>query len=78
MKQGAVYSGENLREISMPIGGIGSGSIGLAGNGRLVDWEIANRPNKGGNNEHTFFAVKAEKTAPVSIRACCRAIVPRI
>lgn len=61
MKQGAVYSGENLREISMPIGGIGSGSIGLAGNGRLVDWEIANRPNKGGNNGHTFFAVKAEK-----------------
>ena len=61
MKQGAVYTGEHLREISFPIGGIGTGSIGLAGNGRLTDWEIANRPNKGGGNGHSFFAVKAEK-----------------
>lgn len=61
MKQGAVYTGEHLREISFPIGGIGTGSIGLAGNGRLTDWEIANRPNKGGGNGHSFFAVKAER-----------------
>ena len=61
MKQGAMYTGENLREISFPIGGIGTGSIGLAGNGRLTDWEIANRPNKGGGNGHSFFAVKAER-----------------
>ena len=61
MKQGAVYTGEHLREISFPIGGIGTGSIGLAGNGRLTDWEIANRPNKGGGNGHSFFAVKADK-----------------
>ena len=38
-----VFSGRALSEISFPLGGIGSGSIGLAGNGRLVDWEIFNR-----------------------------------
>jgi len=35
-----LYRDEFLKEISFPIGGIGSGCIGLAGNGRLVDWEI--------------------------------------
>jgi hypothetical protein len=35
-----IYTGENLREIIFPLGGIGSGSIGLAGNGSLVDWNI--------------------------------------
>ena len=61
MKKGTVYTKENLREISVPLGGIGSGSIGLMGNGRLGDWEIANRPGKGMSNGHSFFAVKAEK-----------------
>ena len=41
------YSGEHLRRIKMPIGGIGTGTISLAGNGGLVDWEIRNSPDKG-------------------------------
>ena len=40
------YERSKLGQISFPLGGIGSGSIGLAGNGRLIDWEIFNRPNK--------------------------------
>jgi len=55
------FSKEALNEISFPMGGIGSGCIGLAGNGRLVDWEIFNRPNKGGDNGYSHFAVKAVK-----------------
>jgi len=35
-----LYTGKNLQEISFPLGGIGTGSIGLAGNGCFVDWEI--------------------------------------
>lgn len=54
------YDGEKSYEISFPLGGIGSGSIGLAGNGRLIDWEIFNRPNKGSVNELSHFAIKAE------------------
>ena len=55
------YRGARLNEISFPLGGIGSGSIGLAGNGRLIDWEIFNRPNKGSVNGFSHFAVKAER-----------------
>ena len=54
------YAGAKLREISFPLGGIGTGSIGLAGNGSLRDWEIFNRPNKGSVNGYSFFAIKAQ------------------
>lgn len=65
MRQNHTYTGSNTNEISFPLGGIGTGSVGLAGNGRLVDWEIFNRPNKGGINGFSFFAVKAEKDGEV-------------
>lgn len=55
-----IYKGEYLKEISFPLGGIGTGSIGLAGNGSFVDWEIYNRPAKGSFNGFTFFAIRAE------------------
>jgi uncharacterized protein (DUF608 family) len=54
------YEGAKIREISFPLGGIGTGCIGLAGNGRLVDWEIFNHPAKGTANGFTHIAVKAE------------------
>lgn len=59
------YKGTEMREISFPLGGIGSGSIGLAGNGRLVDWEIFNRPNKKSFNGFSHFAIKAEREGKV-------------
>ncbi|MBN8215830.1 MAG: hypothetical protein J0L75_04270 [Spirochaetes bacterium] len=55
-----IYKGDKTREISFPLGGIGSGCIGLAGDGRLVDWEIFNKPNKNSLNGFSHFAVKAE------------------
>ena len=54
------YTGNRLNQISFPLGGIGTGCIGLAGNGRLIDWEIYNKPNKGGVNGFSHFAIKAE------------------
>ena len=56
-----IYRDDYLNEISFPIGGIGSGSIGLAGNGMLKDWEIYNRPAKGSIQGHSHFAVRAKK-----------------
>lgn len=53
-----IYKNEYLNEISFPIGGIGTGSIGLAGNGRLIDWEIFNRPAKGKILDYTHMVVK--------------------
>jgi non-lysosomal glucosylceramidase len=60
-----VYEGEHAREISFPVGGIGTGSIGLSGAGRLIDWEILNRPAKGVTNGLSHFAVKAEQAGAV-------------
>lgn len=60
-----LFRGVKTREISFPLGGIGSGSIGLAGNGRLIDWEIFNRPNKKSFNGFSHFTVKAEQNGEV-------------
>lgn len=56
-----IYRGARTSQISFPLGGIGTGCVGLAGNGRLIDWEIFNRPNKGGINGFSHFAIKAER-----------------
>ena len=56
-----VYKKEKTREISFPLGGIGTGCVGLAGNGQLIDMEIFNRPNKGSHAGLSHFAVKAEE-----------------
>ena len=53
------YTGTKTGQISFPLGGIGSGCIGLGGDGRLVEWEIFNRPAKGVHNGLSHFAVKA-------------------
>lgn len=53
-----LYEKEKLRKISFPLGGIGTGSVGLLGNGSFRDWEIFNRPNKGSHNGYTHFALR--------------------
>lgn len=47
------------KNISFPLGGIGTGCIGLTGNGELRDWEIFNRPSKCTRNGYSHFAIKA-------------------
>jgi len=60
-----IYRGRKTSVISFPLGGIGAGSVGLAGNGALIDWEIFNKPNKGSFHGFTHFAVKAEAAGKV-------------
>lgn len=60
------YRGNSLREISFPLGGIGTGSIGLGGDGRLTDWEIFNRPSKGSINGYSHFAVRAIRSGKIT------------
>lgn len=55
------YTGVNLAMISFPLGGIGTGSVGLSGHGGLVDWEIFNRPNIGSYYPKTFPIVWARE-----------------
>lgn len=56
-----IYQNEALANISFPLGGIGTGCIGLLGNGELSDFEIENRPQKNMRNGYTHFAVRATK-----------------
>jgi uncharacterized protein (DUF608 family) len=67
-RPGRNFTGESLREIAFPLGGIGTGTISLGGRGNLRDWEIFNRPAKGLDLPFTFFAlwVKPEGEAPVA------------
>ena len=53
------YTGEGLREVAFPLGGIGTGCVSLSGSGQLVDWEIFNRPNKGFRPDNTYFMLHA-------------------
>ena len=54
-----IYCKEKSSEISVPLGGIGAGCIGLTGNGRLSDWEIFNVSNKNSLLGYTHFCVSA-------------------
>lgn len=54
------YQNAKTKNIAFPLGGIGSGSISLTGNGELNDWEIFNRPNKNTRNGYSHFAIKAK------------------
>ena len=49
-----VFTGAHLAQIAFPLGGIGTGCIGLGGRGQLRDWEIFNRPDKGNAPNYAF------------------------
>ena len=57
---GRRFTGQALREIAFPLGGIGTGTVSLTGFGALRDWEIFNRPNKGSFLPFTFAALRLE------------------
>lgn len=59
-KNNNTYTDEFISEIAFPLGGIGTGSIALAGNGQLIDWEINNKPNRVSLNGCSNFAIKVE------------------
>lgn len=65
-----IYEKEQLKKISFPIGGIGTGCIGLTGNGQLNDWEIFNRPNKNTRNGYSHFAICAKKNGKTYQESC--------
>jgi non-lysosomal glucosylceramidase len=63
-----VYSGEKLKMIAFPLGGVGAGSLSLGGRGQLRDWEIFNKPNKGFSPNYALPAiwVRAGNAKPVA------------
>ncbi|HZQ05831.1 MAG TPA: GH116 family glycosyl-hydrolase [Anaerolineae bacterium] len=51
------YRGEQLRALAMPLGGLGTGSIALCGDGSLRQWQIHNQVNHLAYVPHSFFAI---------------------
>lgn len=54
-----VYRGESLRALAMPLGGLGTGSIALCGDGGLRQWQIFNQVKHEAHVPHSFFAIWA-------------------
>lgn len=53
------YRGDALRAVTLPLGGVGAGSIALAGDGGLRQWQIMNNVNHNGHVPNSFFAIWA-------------------
>lgn len=51
------FEGDHLKELMMPIGGIGTGFFGLDGRGRLTDWQLMSRPNQGWRPMYAHLAL---------------------
>lgn len=50
-----VYRGAHLRALAMPLGGIGAGSIAVAGDGGLRQWQILHNVNHLAHVPHSCF-----------------------
>ena len=53
---------------AFPLGGLGTGTVGLGSRGELRDWEIFNRPGRGDGLPYTFFAIRTECDGVVDAR----------
>ena len=54
------YQGDDRVRISLPVGGIGTGTVGFGGRGQFRDWELENHPSKGLTSELTFLACRVK------------------
>lgn len=64
-----MYTGDALRHVAFPLGGIGTGTVWLHGTGRLVAWQIFNNIDKSTQVDDSFFAIRAEvEGAPPVVR----------
>jgi non-lysosomal glucosylceramidase len=63
-----VFSGNQLKMLAFPLGGVAAGSLALGGRGQLRDWEIFNRPNKGFSPQYAFPSIwiKSGNAKPVT------------
>lgn len=50
----------NAGALAFPLGGIGTGTVGLGARGNWRDWEIFNRSAKGNSLSNTFFAIRTQ------------------
>src|ERR1700678_1010162 len=51
------YGPDHRARISLPVGGIGTGTVGFGGRGQFRDWELENHPSKGLSSALTFLSL---------------------
>ncbi|MGO9862479.1 MAG: GH116 family glycosyl-hydrolase [Terriglobales bacterium] len=64
-----LHTGRQLARVSCPLGGIGTGGIGLGGRGNLQDWQIFNRADIGNGLQYSFPSlwVRRPGSSPYSV-----------
>ncbi|MFI6829405.1 GH116 family glycosyl-hydrolase [Kribbella sp. NPDC050241] len=58
------YTGDKLRHFALPLGGLGTGTLALAGNGALRQWQLHNIGNHEGHVPDSFFALRLSRVEP--------------
>ena len=69
------YDQQHLGRIALPLGGIGTGTVGLGGRGDLRDWEVGNRPAKGFKPGNTFFALYAKPAGGSAVTRALEGVI---
>jgi uncharacterized protein (DUF608 family) len=57
VSEALTYRGDALRAVALPLGGIGTGTVALAGDGGLRQWQISNNVNHDAHIPDSIFAI---------------------
>ena len=66
---------DNLRCSAMPLGGIGTGTIAIGGDGLLKQWQITNTVNHRAFVPNSFFAIRTTTLNNSSNKPISRALI---
>lgn len=58
------YTGDKLTHFALPLGGLGTGTVALAGNGALRQWQLHNIGNHEAHVPDSFFAIRLSQVEP--------------
>ena len=68
-------TGKKLKCSAMPIGGIGTGSIAIGGDGLLKQWQITNTVKHNAFVPNSFFGIWIKKVGESNNQSICRALI---
>jgi non-lysosomal glucosylceramidase len=62
--RGRRFTGDARRCVALPLGGVGTGNVALAGDGSLRQWQLHNFPNHAAAVPNAFFALRVSSIEP--------------
>jgi non-lysosomal glucosylceramidase len=75
MKKILQLTAEKLRCAALPLGGIGTGTISIGGDGLLKQWQITNTVKHDAFIPNSFFSVWTKKKGESNESSVCRALI---